>query len=530
MQKHAPRRRSEVIGNKESVNSIIAYLNRFRNPKLRSKLTKKALLLFGPPGIGKTSSVLAIANGLNFDVVMVNASDNRNTKSLRNVRNASVFSSLKESLDSRVIGQILLIDEVDGLSGTVDRGGLREIVNIINSTRIPLILTANNVNPPKFNTLKKFCELREFTPPTPEDILGILRRIATTESIKVSDSILLRLIEISQNDIRGSINSFQALASGKKEISEDDLDVLSFRDTTVEIREFLTTLFIEADGDKAFQQVRVLSDVDYTKLLLLLRDLAIRFIPKNDYSQLTQVYDLIAKADVALTRAQKEMVWSQLAYFYKYLTKELADVITPVNEFPTIPDWQLQIPSYWITLGRQKKGRKIAAKIGQVCNVSSQEAINYYLPYISFIFQNNPNLSAELALEFQLFDVEPGKRQTRIIWNGEIDFFAKNKEINGAIKKRIRQLYPQIERIQKREIDEKTLKKIYEQQRLKREEIELKKAKKEEEKAKAKKGSQKSKKDSIKEEVKKTKQKTQKNSQKEVKKKSAAKKTLSDFF
>ncbi|MFX0207634.1 MAG: AAA family ATPase, partial [Candidatus Hodarchaeota archaeon] len=183
VQKHAPRRRSEVVGNKESVNSIIAYLNRFRNPKLRSKLAKKAILLYGPPGIGKTSSVLAIAKGLNFDVVTVNASDNRNKNSLQSVRNASVFSSLKESLDSKVIGQILLIDEVDGLSGPADRGGLKEIVNIINSTRVPLILTANDVSPQKFKTLRKYCELHEFKSPKAEEILEILYRIVEIESI-----------------------------------------------------------------------------------------------------------------------------------------------------------------------------------------------------------------------------------------------------------------------------------------------------------------------------------------------------------
>jgi len=76
--KYAPQRRSEVVGNTASVNSIIGYLNRFRNIKLRKKLKKRALLLYGPPGIGKTSSIFAIANALKFDIVIVNASDKRN--------------------------------------------------------------------------------------------------------------------------------------------------------------------------------------------------------------------------------------------------------------------------------------------------------------------------------------------------------------------------------------------------------------------------------------------------------------------
>ncbi|UCG01669.1 MAG: AAA family ATPase [Candidatus Heimdallarchaeota archaeon] len=521
--KHAPTRRSEVVGNKESVNSIIAYLNRFRNPRLRSKLVKKAILLYGPPGIGKTSSVLAIANGLNFDVVIVNASDNRNKKSLQSVRNASLFSSLKENLDTKIIGQILLIDEVDGLSGTADRGGLREIVDIINSTRIPLILTANDISPQKFKTLRKYCELREFKSPTPEDVLNILHRIAKIESISVSDNILIKLIEMSQNDIRGSINSFQILASGKKEITEEDLKIISYRDTTADFREFLQTLFVEANGKKAYGQTRMLSDMDYGKLLLLLRDLSIYLLPKNDYDQIAQVYDILAKADVALTRARSEMVWSQLAYFYNYCTKELANAITPTPNLPAFPDWQLQVPSYWITLSRQKKGRKIAAKVGRVCNVSSREAISYFFPYLRFIFQNNPKIAAELALEFQFFDIEPGKRKTKIIWNGEIDYFVKSKDENRAIKRRIRELYPQVERIRSQKIDEKTLEQIKEQQKLRKKESQIQKKEKQSK-------SPKQREEVSVERKRGTKAKKSKGTPQQRRKKKASKKSLTDFF
>lgn len=521
--KHAPTRRSEVIGNKESVNSIIAYLNRFRNPKLRSKLIKKAILLFGPPGIGKTSSVLAIANGLNFDVVIVNASDNRNKKSLQSVRNASLFSSLKENLDSKVIGQILLIDEVDGLSGTVDRGGLKEIVDIINSTRIPLILTANDISPQKFKTLRKYCELREFKSPTSEDILKILRRIAETESILVSDEILFRLIEMSQNDIRGSINSFQILASGKKEIVEEELKIISYRDTTANFREFLQTLFVEANGRKAYEQTRMLNDVDYSKLLLLLRDLSIYLLPKYNYDQIAQVYDILSRADVALTRARSKMVWSQLAYFYSYCTKELVKVITPIPSLPSIPDWQLQVPSYWIILSRQKKGKKIAKKVGRVCNLSSEGAISYYFPYLRFIFQHNPKIAAELALEFQLFDIEPGKRKTKIIWNGEIDYFVKGKDENREIKKRIRELYPQVERVRSQKIDAKILEQIKEQQRSRREEARIR------EKRSAKQSKEKQTERKKRNQTKKS-IKGKEPPQKRRKKKASSKKALTDFF
>jgi replication factor C large subunit len=475
--KHAPKRRSEVVGNQDSVNAIIAYLNRFRNPQLRSKLVKKAILLVGPPGIGKTSSVLAIANGLNFDVVMVNASDKRNKNSLKSVKNASIFSSLQEQLDSKVIGQILLIDEVDGLSGTADRGGIKEIIDIIKSTRVPIILTANNVSHQKFSTLKKYCELNEFLPPAPKEILKILSRISEKESIDVSDDVLLKMIKISQNDIRGSINSLQALATGKTTIDMEDLKLLTYRDQTIEIREFLRTIFIEADGEKAYQQSRLLTDVDYGKLLLILRDFTASFIPKNDYDQLAKAYNLLAKADEVLTRARRYGKWSQISYFYNFCTRGLVSIINPGTRMPNFPDWQLQIPSYWITLSRQKKGLRIAEKISKICMVSKNEAIYYYFPYLRFIFNHNSELASHLALEFNLFDIEPGKRKTKLLWNGEIDYFSKNKSINREVKKRIRELYPKLGRIKEKEIDPQVLRRIQENQMLMLQESKLNSAK-----------------------------------------------------
>jgi len=75
-------------------------------------------------------------------------------------------------------------------------------------------------------------------------------------------------------------------------------------------------------------------------------------------------------------------------------------------------------------------------------------------------------MSADLALEFQFFDVEPGKRKTRLIWNGEVDYFSKVKSINRDIKKRVRHIYPQIKRIQEHEVDSQTLQKIEEKHQI----------------------------------------------------------------
>jgi replication factor C subunit 1 len=47
----------------------------------------------------------------------------------------------------------LIFDEVDGMAGNEDRGGVSEIIKLINNTKIPIICIANEV-PRKLLSLK----------------------------------------------------------------------------------------------------------------------------------------------------------------------------------------------------------------------------------------------------------------------------------------------------------------------------------------------------------------------------------------
>jgi replication factor C large subunit len=532
-QKYAPQKRSEVVGNSTSVNSIIGYLNRFRNINLQTSKTKNALLLYGPPGIGKTSSVLAIANALNFDVVIVNASDKRNKTSLRAVRNASQFSSLEETLNDKIIGQLLLIDEVDGLSGTADRGGVREIVEIIKSTRVPIILTANEITAQKFKSLKDQCELSRFEPPTPKEVLKILRRIVEAEKLTVSNDLLLKIIEMSDNDIRGSINSLQTLGSGRDNLEDVDLSILAKRDQSVDIRDFLKTIFIEKDGVKANNQTRLISDVDYNKLLLILRDVTARIIGYDEHDTIAKAYSLLAQADISLARALRKRIWSQLFYFYFHLTRGLASVVPDIDYLPPFQDWQLQVPQFWITLSRQRRGKNIALKVGRKCSVSSTVAINSIFPFLRVIFNNDAEMASDLAIEFGLFDVEPGKRKTRIIWNKEIDYFSKDRTVNRKIKSLIRKKYESLDRIQMSEVDAEVLRSAQEYSETLRKSHKISDSLNQKKKSKKKKPKKKPSSSKKREGVKQKQEEiTQKGKSKVEKKrkKSKTSKTLSDFF
>ncbi|NIO37266.1 replication factor C large subunit, partial [Candidatus Bathyarchaeota archaeon] len=58
--------------------------------------------------------------------------------------------------------RLILFDELGGLTGKADRGGVSVITKIVKETMSPLVLIANNAYDPKFSTLRRYCQLIEF--------------------------------------------------------------------------------------------------------------------------------------------------------------------------------------------------------------------------------------------------------------------------------------------------------------------------------------------------------------------------------
>lgn len=111
-----------------------------------SNPNKPALLLSGPPGIGKTTTVRLLAKQMGYELIETNASDLRNKK--------GVDGLLNHLIDNQTLGfnkkevetnnkKIILMDEVDGMSAG-DRGGNQELIKKIDNTKTPIICICND--------------------------------------------------------------------------------------------------------------------------------------------------------------------------------------------------------------------------------------------------------------------------------------------------------------------------------------------------------------------------------------------------
>ena len=120
VEKYRPRKIDDVIGNEEAKATFVEWLKSKRRKR-------RAVLLYGPPGVGKTALANAAANEFGFKIIEMNASDKRTEKAINKIAQpATSFAGLDKFVTTSK-GNLLFLDEVDGVAGREDRGGIGAI-------------------------------------------------------------------------------------------------------------------------------------------------------------------------------------------------------------------------------------------------------------------------------------------------------------------------------------------------------------------------------------------------------------------
>jgi len=217
VEKYRPKIFSEIRGQNEAIEKVKKFLRDFNLSKLTKTASRKALILHGPPGNGKTTLAYAIAKETKSEVFELNASDLRNSQHLQEI--------LKPAMEQKSLikqNKIILIDEVDGIS-TTDRGGLNELLSLIDNSAYPLIITANSIWGKEFSALRKKAELVQLKEIDYQTIKSVLFEILKKENLFLSQSIVTNISVKAKGDIRAAINDLQAVSKlGEEEISELD--------------------------------------------------------------------------------------------------------------------------------------------------------------------------------------------------------------------------------------------------------------------------------------------------------------------
>jgi replication factor C large subunit len=384
--KHKPKSLAEIVGNKEAIQKFLDWVKSWKEgaPK------KKAAFLYGPPGIGKTVTVEALANDYRMEFVEKNASDYRTEEAINR------FAGLASQYGSLFGGKrIILLDELDGLTGAADKGGVKAITDIVKNAQFPIVLIANNAYDPRFSNLRNYCLLIEFKKPPAGEVMKHLKRICTLEGIQADENALKFIAQRSEGDVRSAVNDLQALAQGKKRLTYEDVSWLGYRDRQETIFNVLRMIIYGKTCTSAKQSVDM-ADVDI--------DMLFEWIYENVPAHLTDPHDLaramdaLSMADVYRGRIRSTQDWSFTRYVIDYMTAGVAMARQNTKIHGWIP---FKFPERIQMLSRSKAEHAIQLNIGykikRKCHISALRASKEVLPYLRIIFKNNAEMAAGLA-------------------------------------------------------------------------------------------------------------------------------------
>ena len=219
--KYKPTNIKEIVGNKINVKRAKLWLQNYKKSK---ENTKRALLISGPPGIGKTTLAHLILNEFQYNVIEFNASDIRNQKLVKeNLTNIMGKVSISSMMGGHKKNGIIM-DEVDGMSSG-DKGGLAELITFINPNKNikskknykkiiydnPIICICNNDKDKKMNDLKKECEYIKFVYPAINELYEYGESIVRKEKMYIDDTKLLEVVNFCQKDIRKLVSTLEYL-------------------------------------------------------------------------------------------------------------------------------------------------------------------------------------------------------------------------------------------------------------------------------------------------------------------------------
>jgi len=358
-EKYRPKTFSEIKGQDLALDKVKAFLSNFH----RDITKKKAILLYGPAGTGKTTTAVVAALELGFELFELNASDLRNRKKLDEVLKPS---TLQKSLFSK--GKIILVDEVDGVTST-EYGGIAELIALIEKTKFPIIITCNDVWQTKFNLLRSRCEMVGVKEVSYSITLEIIKGVCKKENKFITEDLIKEIAAKSRGDLRAALNDLQSVMN----IQGMTLEEISVREKSQDIFNALRELFKVRTNQETLDIYNNV-DMELDQISLWVEE---NISKEYQGEELAKAIDSLSRADIFKGRIYRQQYWRFLVYQNFFLTAGISSAKGPKNLSPRFTKYNppSRILKIWMSNQRNAKKKAIAMKYAELTHTSKKRAM-----------------------------------------------------------------------------------------------------------------------------------------------------------
>jgi len=221
---YGPKKIEDCYFHKNEMKECIDWINEYKN---NYNNTKKVLLIIGHTGSGKTKLGQLLLKEFNYQIIEYNSSDIRSQKKITEViKKTLAFKNVVDMFNDNNLPVGILMDEIDTICKTGDKGGFGEFLNIIKmnekyenykkdkkkKTKVnsdeyiklynPIICTTNDINDKKINELKKFSKVVYLKKDLSNEMRELIKDIYLKNNVSIDENAIEEIIKISGNDIR----------------------------------------------------------------------------------------------------------------------------------------------------------------------------------------------------------------------------------------------------------------------------------------------------------------------------------------
>lgn len=369
---YRPTNIQDMVGNEAARISVTKWLMKWVDGT-------RPILLIGPPGVGKTTLVKALAYQHGYDLIEMNASDTRN----RAVLTETIIPILT---NRSLIAQktLLFLDEIDGISGRQDAGGIESLIALIKEPTVPIIM-ASNTKDSKLKGLANFCKIVEFDRVHPSLLLLYLNRILELEEKNMRFEDKAVVIKNANGDIRSLLNIAQAKMSGY----ESTRDLPSGIDIAQAVASFSTSYSIDeakqilTSVDGGYSDPRFGQSPEDRRKDILYAFFSSLVNSNVELEKMTEALNVISMCDLIVGRAYKNRHWALMKYLHNILSYALFYTLSgqriKYSQY-SLP-WHISAP----IISRRLALRGLIAILADETNTSVSKLSATYVPYLLHI-------------------------------------------------------------------------------------------------------------------------------------------------